>query len=70
MFFTENSRSHVETGQVNEKRREEEAHVGPEGVIDNPPGEGEDSLLQTLTEILAILDQGPVIQSQVSIQVT
>ena len=50
----------METGQGNEERREEEAHVGSERVIDDPPGEGEDSLLQTLAEILTILDQGPV----------
>ena len=39
-------RSHVETGQGNEERREEVAHVSSEGVIDDPPGEGEDSFLQ------------------------
>ena len=60
----------MKTGQGDEERREEEADIGSEGVIDDSPGEGEDSFLQTLAEILTVLDQGPVIQSQVSIQVT
>ena len=50
----------MKAGQSDEERRKEEADVGPEGVIDNPPGEGEHGLLQALTQVLAVLDQGPV----------
>jgi len=73
LFFTENARIAMwrkDTGQSNEERREHTSHVGSEGVIDYPPGQGEDSLLRTLAEILTVLNQSPVIQSQVSIQVT
>ena len=50
----------MKAGESDEEGREEEAHVGPEGVIDDPPGEGQHGLLQPLAEVLAVLGEGPV----------
>ena len=50
----------MKAGESDEEGREEEADVGPEGVIDDPPGEGQHGLLQPLSEVLAVLGEGPV----------
>ena len=50
----------MKAGESDEEGREEEADVGPEGVIDDPPGEGQHGLLQPLAEVLAVLGEGPV----------
>ena len=50
----------METGQGYEEGREEETDVRPEGVIDNPPGQREESLLITRAEVLGVLDQWAV----------
>jgi hypothetical protein len=43
---------HVEAGESNLERREEETNVRPEGIVDNPPGQRQQRLFQTLTQVL------------------
>ncbi len=49
---TKNDWRHVEAGESNLERREEETNVRPEGIVDNPPGQRQQRLFQTLTQVL------------------